>query len=247
MTRVVVALGTALLLSHTCASQPASADVAAGAKTFRSHCVVCHGLNGQGGRGPNLSAGVFHHGDTDSDLLRNISNGIPGTDMPGTFYEEDRVRQIVAYLRSLNSKPQPSGDAARGREIYRARGCSQCHRISGEGGRLGPDLSDIGRARAPSHLRQAIVSPESDVRADFWVVSFTAKDGTRQSGFLRNEDTHTARFLDFQENLRTVTKADVADYQVSKASKMPSYRDAISGKELDDLIAWLSSLKGNAR
>ena len=35
-------------------------DVTAGAKTFRSHCAECHGLNGEGGRGPNLSDGVFY-------------------------------------------------------------------------------------------------------------------------------------------------------------------------------------------
>ena len=44
------------------------ADVAAGAKTFRSHCAPCHGLHGEGGRGPNLASGVFFHGGTDLDL-----------------------------------------------------------------------------------------------------------------------------------------------------------------------------------
>jgi cytochrome c oxidase cbb3-type subunit III len=247
MIRVLLALGTCLLLDGSVLAQTASADVAAGAKTFRSHCAVCHGTKGEGGRGPNLSSGEFHHGGTDADLLRNISNGISGTDMPGIFYEEDRIRQIVAYIRSMGASGKTIGDAAKGAAVYRARGCAQCHRINGTGGRLGPDLSEIGRARAAAHLRQAIVSPDADVRQDFWVVSFVAKDGTSQSGFLRDEDTYTVLFLDFQENLRSAAKADVRDYQVSKVSKMPSYREVLSEKELDDLVAWLSSLKGGAR
>jgi mono/diheme cytochrome c family protein len=77
-------------------------DVAAGARTFRQHCSACHGLNGEGGRGPNLANGQFYHGSSDLDLLNNISDGIPGTEMPSLFYSPDRVWQVVAYIRSLN-------------------------------------------------------------------------------------------------------------------------------------------------
>jgi Cytochrome C oxidase, cbb3-type, subunit III len=51
-------------------------DIAAGAQTFRSHCAPCHGLKGEGGRGPNLASGRFYHGASDADLLTNISDGI---------------------------------------------------------------------------------------------------------------------------------------------------------------------------
>src|SRR3954466_6356100 len=79
-----------------------AADVAAGAKTFRSHCAPCHGYTAEGGRGPNLAAGRFYHGNTDADIFNNISHGIAGTEMPGLFYSADRVWQIVAYIRSLH-------------------------------------------------------------------------------------------------------------------------------------------------
>src|ERR1700674_1021621 len=42
----------------------------------------------------------------------------------------------------------PGGDPARGKAIYEGKGdCASCHRINGVGGRLGPDLSDIGVPR----------------------------------------------------------------------------------------------------
>ena len=105
MRRFTAALWAMVLLGQTDGTQPpkmTADDVTAGAKTFRSHCAECHGLNGEGGRGPNLSDGVFYHGSSDPDLLRNISNGIPGTEMPGLFYSSDRVWQVIAYIRSLN-------------------------------------------------------------------------------------------------------------------------------------------------
>src|SRR5262245_66134993 len=79
------------------------ADVSAGAKTFRSHCAPCHGLKGEGGRGPNLTTGVFFHGSSDLDLLNNISDGVAGTEMHGLLYSADHVWQIMAFIRSLTS------------------------------------------------------------------------------------------------------------------------------------------------
>ena len=46
------------------------ADAAAGAKIFRSHCAECHGLKGEGGKGPNLSSGVYYHGSSDASLFQ---------------------------------------------------------------------------------------------------------------------------------------------------------------------------------
>jgi putative heme-binding domain-containing protein len=218
-------------------------DVAAGAKTFRSHCAPCHGINGEGARGPNLALGVFYHGSTDAALLNNISEGIRGTEMPGLFYSPDRVWQVIAYIRSLNSGAgaQPPGDPAKGESLFRNKGCTQCHRVGGEGGRLGPDLTNIGMARSVNHLRQAIVDPNADVRERYWVVNMTTRSGKSYTGFLMNEDTYTVQFMDMSEQLHTLAKEDLAQYEVEKISKMPSYRDSLKENEVNDLVAYLWS------
>ncbi|MCY4188523.1 MAG: c-type cytochrome, partial [Bryobacterales bacterium] len=51
-------------------------DVAAGGRLYRSHCAVCHGLDGQGGRGAALTSGRFRHGASARGLFRRISDGI---------------------------------------------------------------------------------------------------------------------------------------------------------------------------
>ena len=221
------------------------ADVEAGAKTFRSHCAACHGMHGEGGRGPNLAAGVFYHGSTDEDLLRNISSGINGTEMPGLFYSPDRVWQVVAYIRSLNAgnAPAPPGDVNKGKAVFNSSGCANCHRIAGEGGRLGPDLTQIGAARSPDYLRQSILDPGAVVAPRYWVVSMTLPNGEKQSGFLLNEDTYSVQFIDFKEQLHSYLKSELKDYKVDKISKMPSYRGKLSNEDLGDLVAYLSSLR----
>jgi cytochrome c oxidase cbb3-type subunit 3 len=221
------------------------ADIAAGAKTFRSHCSACHGLNAEGGRGPNLASGQFYRGSSDLDLLKNISDGIPDTEMPGLFYSPDRVWQVVAYIRSLNSAgtSKTRGDPARGAALMASKGCLQCHRVNGRGGRLGPDLTLIGQARSPEHLRQSILDPNADVRPRYWLVTCSDNSGREYQGFLMNEDSYTIQFIGIDEQLHSLLKAELKQYKVEKLSKMPSFKDALTEEQLQDLVAYLLSLR----
>jgi putative heme-binding domain-containing protein len=220
-------------------------DVAAGSKTFRSHCAVCHGYNGEGGRGPNLAAGEFHHGSSDADLLANISNGIPGTEMPGIYYQQDKVWQIVAFVRSLHADPEkPTGDPARGESQFQAKGCAGCHRVHGQGEGLGPDLSSIGGTRSLAHLRQSLVDPEADLQPRYWRAKFKDPAGKTVEGFVLNEDTYNIQVIDMNQRLHSYDKPAIKDFTLIKRSPMPSYRETLSAGELNDLVAFLSSLRG---
>jgi putative heme-binding domain-containing protein len=220
------------------------ADVAQGERTFRSHCSPCHGLKGEGGRGPNLAAGIFYHGSSDADLLQNISNGIDGTEMPGLFYSPDRVWQVIAYIRSLNaaSPVVSAATVAAGEALFQGKGCSNCHRVNGVGGRTGPDLSAIGKSRSADHLRQSILEPNADVRQRYWVVTITDRDGKTLDGFLMNEDTYTIQFIDDAGRLHSLDKATLKSFKIDRVSKMPSYKNRLSGEEVKALVAYVSSL-----
>jgi cytochrome c oxidase cbb3-type subunit 3 len=219
-------------------------DIALGAKTFRSHCAPCHGMHAEGGRGPNLASGRFYHGSSDANLLANITEGIPGTEMPSLFYMEDRVWQIIAYIRSLNAaSAQPLGDVARGTALFRSKGCIGCHRVSGNGGSLGPDLTQIGKMRSVEHLRQSIVDPNADVQPRYWVASFKDAAGNQVEGFVMNEDTYTVQLMDLNQQLHSYEKGALHNYNVEKVSKMPSYKDSLTGDPLNDLVAYLASLR----
>ena len=72
-------------------------DAEAGGRIFRSHCAVCHGPEGSGGKATDLTRGRFRHGSSDTELYRTISDGIPGTEMPGIFFNGKQMWQIVAW------------------------------------------------------------------------------------------------------------------------------------------------------
>ena len=221
-------------------------DVAMGAKIFHSHCAECHGLKGEGGRGPNLTTGQFYHGSTDADLMRNISEGIPGTAMPGVFFSPVQVSQLIAYVRSVSqsgSSERPEGDAAHGAKLFREKGCVVCHLIRGEGGVRGPDLSLIGSQRSVEYLLQSLLDPNATVLRDFWVANITLENGESYSGFLKNEDTHYVQILDFKRGLLSLPKQDFKRFDIDKSSIMPSYKGRLAEAEVGDLLSYLWSLQ----
>jgi cytochrome c oxidase cbb3-type subunit III len=235
----------ALILIAAAVACGQESDVAAGAKIFRSHCGECHGLHGEGGRGPTLASGVFYHGGTDADLMENISEGISGTAMPGVFFSPVQVRQIVSYVRSLaeGAAQRPPGDPAHGGQLFREKGCSGCHLARGEGGSKGPDLSLIGSQRSVAHLRESILDPDAKVPLDYWVAKITLENGEAYTGFLRAEGAYTVEILDFSKGLKSLPVHDFRKFEIDRKSIMPSYQGRLSDGEVDDLVAYLWSLK----
>jgi alcohol dehydrogenase (cytochrome c) len=85
------------------------ADVAAGGVLFRSQCAQCHGRDGRGALGPDLTTGALSHGGSDWALFRTISEGIPGTAMPPSTLPGDSVWQVAAFVRSLRGSSPGAG------------------------------------------------------------------------------------------------------------------------------------------
>ena len=223
-----------------------SVDVATGAELFRSHCAVCHGLDGVGDRAPALNTGELRHGNSDGALHETISRGIPGTEMPGIYFNGVEPWQIVAYVKSLGvgaDAEAPTGDPSAGQRIYSAQRCGGCHRVSGEGGRSGPDLSRIGGARSVAHLRAALLDPDAKVLPKQWRVRAKTLDGSTVTGRLLNEDTYSLQLFDSQGQLLSLAKSEIAEYEVVRESAMPSYEGRVSRSELEDLLSYLVSLR----
>lgn len=224
-----------------------ASDLAAGARMFRTHCAHCHGRSGTGDRGPDLTRRSFRYAASDATLFRIVSWGIPPSGMPGIFYarSENAVWQIVAFVRSLSASPSRAplpGDPVAGEKVYRGKGgCAKCHMVDGAGGRLGPDLSDIGWLRPPEHLRTSLVEPSKEVLPRWWSVRVTDLNGATFEGLRLNEDTLSVRLIDAGENLRSFDKRELKRFERIETSTMPGYSESLTARELDDLVAYLGS------
>jgi DMSO reductase family type II enzyme heme b subunit len=171
-----VGLGLAVATSGLAQEQraaPSPQEIEAGKQVYTRKCAQCHGDDGKG-MGPaaekvfprprDFTRGVYKirttpsgSVPTDDDLFRAITNGLPGTSMPGwaVLPERDR-RQVVQYLKTFSEKfnepaptpitipaevPSSAESLARGKELYRDAECWQCHGDEGRGD--GPSLPDL--------------------------------------------------------------------------------------------------------
>src|SRR5262245_43719363 len=94
------------------------ADMKDGAGLFSLHCSYCHGVRGEGGRGADLTAGVYRMGGKDAELWKTIRIGIPGTEMPAVRTTDDEVWKLVSWVKHLGSQgltETASGDPAAGK------------------------------------------------------------------------------------------------------------------------------------
>ena len=223
-----------------------------GETSFRVHCSLCHGYDAQGGgetNGPDLTTGRFRRTSTTTGLFDVIRNGVEGTAMLGINPDApDRVVwQIITYLDSLTpnlANLDLPGDAAAGGALFSGNGnCTRCHMVNGRGGRTGPDLSRVGERRDPDELRADLLDPDAEVEPRWWTVTATGRDGTAVEGHRLSEDTFTLRLIDADERLWSFSKRELRSFERSKASTMPSARGTLADSEVDDLIAYLVSLR----
>lgn len=224
-------------------------DLAAGKRIFVGQCALCHGIEGTGGRGPALNRPDLPRSAGNQALFNIIKNGIPETEMPDAWQRTDReIWQVAGYVRSLGrtTVSKLPGDPARGRQIYDSKGgCAACHILGGRGGSIGPPLSEIGARRSAAHLREALIDPGASVPEGFLVVSVVTRDGHRFRGVRLNEDSFTIQLRDASNAFHSFRKLDLAEVNKEPGvSTMPSYRDALSATEIDDLVAYLAGFRG---
>jgi putative heme-binding domain-containing protein len=233
-------------------------DLAQGARLFATHCAACHGPAGEGGKGPTLATATLPRASDDAALLKIVREGISGTEMPRTRFDIGDAPRVAAFVKSLGSRPREivPGDAKRGAEVYAKGQCAKCHAIRGEGGAFGPDLNDIGRRRSAAHLRRSIVDPAAEVPQafnarneaglpqNFLAVRVVTRGGERFEGARVNEDTFSIQIRDATGKVRSYLKPDLAElHKDCGASPMPSYASAFTSDELDDLVAYMMSLR----
>ena len=138
------------------------------------------------------------------------------------------------------------GDTRAGREIFfgKKAGCTACHTVAGQGGKVGPDLSKIGSIRVGRDLLEAIVFPSATFARGYEPFLIRNRDGAIYDGLISRE-TPDALYLFTAERVeKRIPRASVELIQQSKVSIMPQGLDnQISREELRDLIAFLVSLK----
>ncbi len=88
----------------------------AGKQVFATNCAACHGVDGQGIIGPNLTDSAWLHGGKPTAILKVVADGVTQKGMPawGSALGEERVRNVSAFIVSRKGLNLPGGKAPQG-------------------------------------------------------------------------------------------------------------------------------------
>jgi cytochrome c oxidase cbb3-type subunit III len=219
-----------------------------GSLLYRARCAGCHGLDGRGVSGPDLTA-LLAAGLSDARFFTTARNGVAGTEMPRFIPEQTtdtQIWEILTHLRTLTggSPEAAQGNADNGARLFQAN-CLGCHIVNGRGGRLGPNLSRIGSARSPAALAAKIRNPNRNFVTGYRPVTLVTSDGRRVRGLKKNEDAFTIQIMEMTERIQGYPKKDLREVISEQRSPMPAFTaERINDRDLEDLVSYLMKLRG---
>lgn len=207
---------------------------------------MCHGIDGGGGRGPNLHTPKLKHAADEKGVRMVIEAGIPPA-MPDAWYLSDQeIADVARYVKSIGSIPPQKlrGDVKAGTAVYAKSGCAMCHVLGGKGNAFGPDLTEVGARRGAAQLRDTLRQPGQNIPQEFLLVQVTTGSSDEVRGVRLNEDSFTIQLRDMSGKIYSLRKSDLKEVKKLRGeTPMPSYQ-SLSSSEMDDLVAFLAAQRG---
>ncbi len=147
---------------------------------------------------------------------------------------------------SVFREAQVGGDAENGRRIYFEKtevSCLRCHKVTGNGGDVGPDLTGIGKKYKREYLLEALVDPDKQIAKGYETTVLTLQNGLVKTGIVKSEDAKEIRLMTAEGQTLTISKAQIDD-RTRGPSAMPSdLVQKLSRTEVRDLVEFLAGLQ----
>ena len=161
---------------------------------------------------------------------------------------------LKSALASLKNDATPMSDYAtalfggnrnEGRNLFNYNStaqCARCHAVNGEGGNVGPDLTNIGNTLTREQLLQAMIEPTARLAPNYGSVTLKLKEGQEVSGILVRETEETLVLKTSDAEPLIVPVARISKRE-NMPSSMPTYAGVLSKREVRDIVEFLSGLK----
>jgi len=150
--------------------------------------------------------------------------------------DEKAIARLFARVSVL------PGEAARGRKVFFSKkvGCYGCHQMENQGGRVGPDLTKIGRVRRNIDLIEAIAVPSSTIVPGFRTYSVLTADGQVKSGLIVNQTADAVYLRTGDLSEIRIPRDEIEELRPSEVSLMPKgLEQTMTAQEFADLLEFL--------
>ena len=147
----------------------------------------------------------------------------------------------LALMRKYNNDLRHSGgEIAAGKTLFKKH-CAVCHKLFGEGEKIGPDLTNENRQDRAALLAN-IVDPSAVIKRDYLASIITTKNGQVLSGIISNRTGDTITLVDTQRKQQTIRTSDVESIMPSSTSLMPvNIMKEFTAEQVRSLFKYLQS------
>jgi len=153
----------------------------------------------------------------------------------GGLPDPDR-QKVVEELLPLVKK---TGNAPLGKEVFK-KFCTKCHVHSGEGTRIGPDLTGMA-VHPKEELLIHIIDPSRSVEGNFRIYSVVTNDGRVTNGLLASESKTAIELFDAEGKKHSIQRDDIDEFVASTKSLMPDgFEKQVSKDDLVNLLEFLT-------
>ena len=152
--------------------------------------------------------------------------------------QQTRLEELLGKLEK--------GDIRRGQAVFNGTkgACASCHAIGYLGGKVGPDLTHIGKIRNERDLLESIVFPSASFVRSYEPIVVVTKDGKSLNGIPQGAITDEVTLILGANQEVRIRLADIEEMQPSRVSIMPSGLDQqLTPRELADLLEFLKACK----
>jgi putative heme-binding domain-containing protein len=179
---------------------------------------------------------VWHklRGYSDPAILELVRKHGGGERVATTAEMQKQIAQCAAAVRA------GSGNPYEGRTLFNMS-CAVCHKLFGQGGQIGPDLTPYKRDDLETMLLN-IVNPNAEIREGYENYLVTTKDGRTLSGFLADKDNRVVVLRGIDGVNQVLAQEQIQEMKSAGLSLMPSgLLDSLKEEQVRDLFAYLRS------
>ena len=154
---------------------------------------------------------------------------------------KDKVALLSKYKGKLTPEVLKTADLVKGQALF-TKNCRQCHKMYGEGGDVGPELTGSNRDNL-DYILENVLDPSASVGNDYKLVNVATADGRLVSGIVK-ERTEAALVLRTPNDRVVIPLREIEAEKPSPASMMPEgLFGNLSDEEVRDLVAYLAARK----
>ena len=155
-------------------------------------------------------------------------------------YNDARSKDPMAS----NREALAGGDPELGKKIFLERQdvqCLRCHKINGNGGVVGPDLTGVGRRLSREEILESMLLPNNRITKGYEILVVKMKDGETHVGVLKQEDAEHVIIDSPEDGLLKVPKAEIEDLNLGLSSMPPEIATSLSKRDFRNLVEFLAT------